>query len=296
MTPDHKSPSAAEHRMECMELWGGSSDADTTVSMTGLRGELFSRSFGEGGSGGDVYYFSSCASGRISRVLLADVTGHGEAVAQTAIALRSLMRDNVNVIGQSRLVETLNEEFGRIARAGGFATAVAVTHFSPTRTMSVTVAGHPPPIIYRQESQQWELLNLASSIPPSNHQDLPLGVMDESAYTATSFTMTPGDRILLYTDAFSESRNASGEMLHPAGLRNLLDALATDDVPVTLHNLIEDLRRQSPRNLTDDDATAVLLEPTGQRISLKQNLLAPWKMARGVVEKASQGAIAHTTR
>ena len=77
-----------EHRMECMELWGGSSQTDTTLTMSGLTAHVFSSTYGRGTRGGDVYYFSSCVSGRISRVLLADVTGHGSAVAATAATLR----------------------------------------------------------------------------------------------------------------------------------------------------------------------------------------------------------------
>lgn len=90
--------------MECMELWGGSRETDTVLKMSGLNAKVYSRAFGSAGYGGDVYYFSSCASGRISRVLLADVTGHGKAVANTASALRDVMRHNINMIRQTRLM------------------------------------------------------------------------------------------------------------------------------------------------------------------------------------------------
>ena len=77
-------PDVAERRMECMELWGGSRETNTRLSMSGLDAQVYSRAYGSSDHGGDVYYFSSCASGRISRVLLADVTGQGGAVAKTA--------------------------------------------------------------------------------------------------------------------------------------------------------------------------------------------------------------------
>lgn len=67
--------------MECMELWGGNSAVDKTITMTGLEANIYSRPYDPGQSGGDVYYFTACASGRISRFLLADVTGHGQRVA-----------------------------------------------------------------------------------------------------------------------------------------------------------------------------------------------------------------------
>mgnify|MGYP003483393270 CR=1 FL=1 len=38
--------------------------------------------------GGDVVYASSCATGRITRLMVADVAGHGHTVAATAADLR----------------------------------------------------------------------------------------------------------------------------------------------------------------------------------------------------------------
>ena len=42
------------------------------------------------------YYASSCAAGRITRLLLADVSGHGKSVAAIAADLRLLMRRFIN--------------------------------------------------------------------------------------------------------------------------------------------------------------------------------------------------------
>jgi len=36
----------------------------------------------EGGKGGDIYYFGVCKGGIITRLAIADVTGHGEAVSE----------------------------------------------------------------------------------------------------------------------------------------------------------------------------------------------------------------------
>ena len=79
--------------------------------MPGLQSVIFSRPHGASKAGGDVYYLSSCASGRISRLLLADVSGHGAEVAELGRGLRALMRKNVNVIRQKRFVEGMNRQF-----------------------------------------------------------------------------------------------------------------------------------------------------------------------------------------
>ena len=82
--------------MTCMEVWGGSQLTSNGVELSGLDVWVYSKPYGEAQRGGDVYYVSSCATGRISRVLLADVSGHGTSVAATAADLRSLMRRFVN--------------------------------------------------------------------------------------------------------------------------------------------------------------------------------------------------------
>src|SRR6202051_94856 len=67
---------SAQH-MTCMEVWGGSQLTTRGVEMGGLDAWVYSRPFGDARRGGDVYYASSCATGRITRLLLADVAGHG---------------------------------------------------------------------------------------------------------------------------------------------------------------------------------------------------------------------------
>ena len=98
-------------RMQCMEVWGGNEAVERSVQTAGLDIWVYNRPYGQAAGGGDVYYLSSCASGRITRILLADVSGHGEVVSQTAVGLRDLMRRNVNFVKQTRFVRAMNRQF-----------------------------------------------------------------------------------------------------------------------------------------------------------------------------------------
>src|SRR5436190_24089769 len=100
--------------MTCMEIWGGNEPADHSVSMPGLDAWVFSRPYEDAKAGGDVYYVSACATGRITRLLLADVSGHGTKVAETAMGLRRLMQKYVNFIDQSAFVRSMNQQFGEL--------------------------------------------------------------------------------------------------------------------------------------------------------------------------------------
>ena len=98
-----------KQHMQCMEVWGGSQITTRSVEMGGLDAWVYSKPHGQAQRGGDVYYASSCATGRISRLLLADVAGHGDSVASTAADLRTLMRRFVNRLDQAEFVRLLNE-------------------------------------------------------------------------------------------------------------------------------------------------------------------------------------------
>jgi len=114
-----------------MEVWGGSQLTARGVEFGGLDVWVYSKPYGQAQSGGDVYYASSCATGRISRLLLADVAGHGNSVAATAADLRTLMRRFVNRLDQAEFVRLLNQQFVALSRAGDFATAIVATFFEP---------------------------------------------------------------------------------------------------------------------------------------------------------------------
>ena len=49
----------------------------------------------------------------LSRIVLADVAGHGQAVSATAATLRNLLRKHMNTLDQSVLLQEMNEAFCR---------------------------------------------------------------------------------------------------------------------------------------------------------------------------------------
>src|SRR5579862_737778 len=110
--------------MQCMEVWGGSQTIARSVEMGGLDAWLYSKPFGQSDGGGDIYYASSCATGRINRLLLADVAGHGIGVADVAAYLRTLMRRYVNFLDQRKFVRSMNAQFAQYSKDGCFATAL----------------------------------------------------------------------------------------------------------------------------------------------------------------------------
>ena len=271
-----------------MEVWGGSQLTERGVELGGLDAWVYSKPFGDAEYGGDIYYASSCATGRISRLLLADVAGHGHSVAATASELRTLMRRFVNHLDQTEFVRLLNEQFVALSREEAFATAIVTTFFAPTGCLSVCNAGHPRPLLYRAAQRQWDLLGHHSPSGLSPLSNIPLGILDISEYDQFDIQLEPGDSVLSYTDALIESRDAAGEMLGEAGLLNIARQLGGVQASNLIESVLSAIARQYPKNLSEDDVTVLVIQANGRE---PQNSIGDKLSALGRFSRTLIGAI-----
>ena len=290
-------------RMQCMEVWGGNQPADSGVSMLGLDAWVYSHPYGDASGGGDVHYVSSCATGRVTRVLVADVSGHGEIVSNIALALRRLMRRHVNFIDQTRFVREMNREFGTLSTEGRFATAVVGTYFAPRNQLSICNAGHPAPFLFSAKSGRWSMLRSgdggvavevestdadSSSTGPSN---LPLGIIDQTGYEQVGVRMNLGDMALLYSDSLIESRNAAGAMLGEEGLLDVVRSIKVNEPVEFIPTLLENIRSLHEGNLSDDDVTVLLVRTNGvsPRVPFLKRAFAPIRVLIEAVRSLRRG-------
>ncbi len=279
--------------MQCMEVWGGNQVMDSNVEMSGLDGWVYSRPYMDAKGGGDVYYCSACATGRITRLLLADVSGHGDSVSEAAGVLRSLMRQFVNFIDQSRFVRSMNDQFTVLSADNIFATAIVATFFAPTGALSLCNAGHPPPLVYRAASREWTILQESEESQARTHDkaaggNIPLGILDMAEYEQFDVTLQTDDRVLCYTDSLMEAKDPTGELLGVEGLLRLVKSVWT---PQTAGNgkafvdaLLAAIAREYPTNLSDDDVTVMLVRANGQGRVYRfwPRFLAPFRLIRGI--------------
>ncbi len=281
-TTDKIERSDPADRMQCMEVWGGNCRVDRHFDTAGLESWIYSHPHGGAAGGGDVYYVSSCASGRITRMLLADVSGHGSEASETAVRLRDLMRANVNFIRQTQFVQAMNQQFAEISSSERFATALVCSYFSPTHTLDICNAGHPQPLLYRERDNLWTSVEHE----PSHHKtisDTPLGVAEQATYSQTETRLHPGDLLLFFSDALIESLGSNGRPLGSLGVYELVASLDTQEPASFISKLTDSIRSLHPQNLTDDDTTIFLIRANASSPTLKDNLLAPVRLARRTV-------------
>ena len=273
--------------MQCMEVWGGSQLTAAGVEFGGLDAWVYSKPYGAAHAGGDVYYASSCATGRISRLLLADVSGHGSAVASTAADLRTLMRRFVNRLDQTEFVRLLNQQFMELSEGGTFATAIVSTFFAPSRRLTVCNAGHPRPLMYHAAQQRWDFLGHHSlgDSAKSTPSNIPLGMLDLSEYEQFDVELEPGDCVVSYTDALIESRDADGKDLGEAGVLRIMRHLGDVEPRRLIDALLKEIGGRHPENLTEDDVTVLVVRVNGRppHHSLGAKFGAAIRLVRSIV-------------
>jgi phosphoserine phosphatase RsbU/P len=260
--PDVSPASATEstssgniHRIRCAEIWGGIQNASLDACTSGIRASLYSSSC-EGGRGGDVYYFSVCGHDVLTRVALADVTGHGERVSRISQWLYDSLAARMNSRRGHKVLADLNrqaEEFGEQA----ISTAAVLGFYRWTGRLYVSYAGHPPALVYRIRERRWSPLELPEAEGLAN---LPVGITGETRFDQAKAWLRRGDRLLLYTDGVVEAPDGAGRLF---GIERLIDVLnRSADAPLAIQRdaTIGAVREHTGGPLEHDDVTVLALE------------------------------------
>jgi phosphoserine phosphatase RsbU/P len=210
----------------------------------------------EGKGGGDLHYMSVCDYDLISRVALADVSGHGGEVDGVTQTLRDLMRKNINAWDQSDFMQGVNETF-RQSGDHKYATAIALSFHRIRGRLAFSNAGHLPPLWYHAAEGTWGWLEEGAEAKKVS--GLPVGLIPGTKYSQTVVTLEPSDLLVLYTDGITEAANETGQEL---GLEQLFEwaRQAPVDSPRALgENLLHRLELFRG-NIRNDDETLLVLQ------------------------------------
>ena len=206
---------------------------------------------------------SLCGGGIITRLIVADVSGHGSEVAEFSDALRTLMRRNINSKSQKRLVQALNRQFTELVQLKRFATAVVATYLATTDRLAVCNAGHPRPLWFRAETQTWSLLTPEAIRSETKATNLPLGIDSDTNYEQVTIHLDAGDIVVIYTDALMEAMDPSRTMLGEGGLLEIARTLDRSTPSRLGILLLEGVDRHRSGEAPDDDVTVVVLHHNG---------------------------------
>jgi len=267
--------------MGCMEVFGGNQPTQHRLSRPGLDVWVWSQTEGKADcGGGELHYLSSCASGRITRMLIADICACGSVFSELAGELRALMMRNVNTIKQARFVHALNGRLRQFSERGGYASALISTYFAPTKSFSLCNAGHPPPLHYEAAAKCWSLLK-QQPVQQLNEASKP-GVMEEQEYQHFQVRLGLSDIILSYSNALTECRDRRGHFVGVSGILKRVEQIGAARPETLIQQLVDTLRDEHEENLVQCDATALLCRTTSTAVGWRNNLLAPFRLLGSV--------------
>ncbi len=264
-------------RKKCLEVSGGRLSYQAKREMPGLEMQIHSRHCSrcmEGG--GEVHYVSSCASGRITRVLLADICGSEETFKRLSCEMKNGLIRNINSIWQNRVVSDVSKKFREFALQGGFGTASVATYFAPTRSFVMCNIGNPPPLVYRARERSWEVLH--GEIEDSVAGGEPIeGVYGENEYRHIKTKLDVNDLVVLYGNGVARSAFPGGGVV---GHNRLIDALQDAPHAEPDARLAHLIRLIQESNEPEDDFTIIVCRVTATGVRWRDNLLAPLRLFR----------------
>jgi serine phosphatase RsbU (regulator of sigma subunit) len=165
--------------------------------------------------GGDYYDFVQISDSAVG-ISVADVSGKGVAAALYMAKLSSEMRFHARgCLSAGAVLTALNRALAEEMESGMFVTLALLILEPEKRNITISSAGHPPPLL-RSGDGGVAALKINTSIP--------LGIFENHQYGETQHALKAGDSVLLYTDGVTEAMDQEGKMFGTERLKQVLAA------------------------------------------------------------------------
>ncbi len=196
---------------------------------------------------GDFYNFSDLGNGKFG-FGVADVSGKGIKSSLLMSKASSLYRClSKTIYSTSKLIEILNNEICETTSRGMFVTMVIGIYDSINKELTLSNAGHEPPLIF---SQGKEFKNLEEAGPP-------LGIAPKFKFTENKISFEKSS-MYIFTDGITEMKDEKGEMLGQEGFQDYIKKHQNIPNSQRLNKIIEDMIKSG--RIQKDDLTIVVID------------------------------------
>jgi sigma-B regulation protein RsbU (phosphoserine phosphatase) len=184
--------------------------------------------------------------------MIGDVSGKGIAASFLMSRLHAIFRSLIGTgLTVCQLVERANGVFAETTMRPYYATLVC-GKASPNGEIEICNAGHCAPLHLQGDR-----------VTPIPATGLPLGMFGNESYAATTIHAGKGDRLLLYTDGLSETRDRNDTEYGKDRLQVMLNQLHALPTPALVTGLVEDARMFAEGLPLGDDLTLMAVELVG---------------------------------
>jgi serine phosphatase RsbU (regulator of sigma subunit) len=182
-----------------------------------------------------------------TKVMVADVTGHGVSAAMDSSTVKIAFRNEKQWMNSpEKLLENMNQ-FLTETLDQRFVSAVYAFLDLQTMEMQYATAGHPPIFLIRENN-----INILDS------EGFLLGFIRNCEYTLFTHKLKKGDKLLFYTDGLND--DISIDFTPAEVLKETMQGLAYTSAERYTKDLISELNKKRVR--TSDDITLLLIDLT----------------------------------
>lgn len=217
--------------------------------------------------GGDLVGFFQAGPGKIAFFSI-DVSGHGIASALLTARLAGFLSEGApehnialvrDVDGKyvarppQEVATLLNILMHEEMQSELYFTLVLAYADLATGEIDITQCGHPNPAVLRRDGR----------VEFFGRTGMPIGLLEDADYEQWRLSLAPGDRLLLYSDGFTECENSEGTMLEEQGFAKLIQQNAELEDGDLFEALVWDLDTFSATPDFADDLSSAMFSYLG---------------------------------
>lgn len=190
-----------------------------------------------------------------------DVEGHGIPSALTVFSVNNQLNPTAGGLCESMLnstnsiaeacTRTVAELNNRAQQGSRYFTMVYGIMDRSTGTVTMTQAGHPSPLHVSGDTGE---------VAPIGNGGMPVGLLQEATYSAVSFQMHAGDRLIIYSDGVLECEDDAANRYGADRFYQQIKTYADGSLQALCDQIDFDLRQWNCGKSFNDDVSMLVIE------------------------------------
>ncbi|MES0447436.1 MAG: PP2C family protein-serine/threonine phosphatase [Desulfobacterales bacterium] len=205
---------------------------------------------------GDFYDFIEMGADKAGMVI-GDVTGKSVSGALVMSASRGVFRMlSEQELPVSESMIRANRRLKKDVKTGMFVALLFAVLNSENRTLTLCSAGQTQPIHISAKTGEAKLVG-------TEGDTFPLGVLEKVDYQETQLELTPGDKVVLYTDGIVEAMNEKEEMFGFERLIEVVQGVRSMTADSLLKEVLDSINAFAGEAAQHDDLTVIVINTVG---------------------------------
>ncbi|MHC4661299.1 MAG: PP2C family protein-serine/threonine phosphatase [Planctomycetota bacterium] len=199
-------------------------------------------------------------------IFIADVSGHGVPAAFTTMSIKtSISTWARGIVSPGETMILINSMVQELLEGSRYVTSVFGHLDGELLEFTFANAGHPAPVLFRENEKEPLLLQTEGGYP--------LGIIPDALYPETTVSLKPKDFLLLYTDGITEAQNTEREFYGEERLYETVRKYIDRDADTILDELLKDAIAFVGKEEIRDDINLVGIQIEDQAVSIEESLM-----------------------